>query len=54
MGSLEQWTSFVLREKTLVFVINNSFNSRMQWAKKFHSLWISVDEVCFYGISMEL
>lgn len=45
MGSLEQWTSFVLREKTLVFVINNSLNSRMQCAKKFHSLWISADEV---------
>ncbi|KAJ6912201.1 hypothetical protein NC651_014779 [Populus alba x Populus x berolinensis] len=47
MGSLKQWTSFVLREKkTLVFVINNSLNSRMQYAKKFHSLWVSVHEVC--------
>lgn len=45
MGSLKQWTSFVLREKkTLVFVINNSLNSRMQYAKKFHSLWVSVHE----------
>ena len=33
--------------KKLVFVTNNSTKSRSQYAKKFHSLGISVSEVCF-------
>ena len=36
--------------KKLVFVTNNSLKSRTQYAKKFHSLGISVAEVCFYGV----
>ncbi|KAJ6921312.1 hypothetical protein NC652_015273 [Populus alba x Populus x berolinensis] len=40
-------------KKTLVFVINNSLNSRRQYAKKFHSLWVSVDEMFNFFYNME-